>query len=43
MLPLGDVGGAGRHPPALRATVVGLVGAYGERTGRGRARTKWRI
>lgn len=33
VLPLGDVGGAGRYSPAVRTTVVGLVGAQSQRTG----------
>lgn len=33
VLPLGDVWGAGRHSPAVRATVVGLVGAKSQGTG----------
>lgn len=33
VLPLGDVRGAGRHSPAVRTTVVGLVGAQSQGTG----------
>lgn len=33
VLPLGDVRGAGRHPPAVRTSVVGLVGAQSQGTG----------
>lgn len=33
VLPLGDVRGAGRHSPAVRATVVGLVAAQRQGTG----------
>lgn len=39
VLALGDIWCAGRHSPALGAAVVGLVGAQGEGTGRGRAGT----
>lgn len=42
VLPLGDVGGAGRHSPMVRTTVVGLVGAQSQRTGRGRTGTERR-
>lgn len=33
VLPLGDVRGAGGHSPAVRTTVVGLVGAQSQGTG----------
>lgn len=43
MLPLGYIWRAGSYPPAVGAAVVGLVGAEGEGTGRGRTRADGRI
>lgn len=43
VLALSDVWCAGRHSPAVGAAVVGLVGAQGEGTGRGRTGTERRV
>lgn len=43
VLALSDVWCAGRHSPTVGAAVVGLVGAQGEGTGRGRTGTERRV
>lgn len=40
---LGDVGRAGRHPPAVGAAVVRPVGTQRQRAGRGRTRAQGRL